>query len=101
MQVQNSCTVAFLYTQGINRSTTIMEYGVGCVRNFAVVYWHNFFACLPCCFKKSPFEVVLSKIPNRDRYLSLASLLQRFAFFKPLTNFQITQVLQTQRHKAQ
>lgn len=77
----------FLYRQGINRSSTIMKYGVGCVRSFAVVYWYNLFACLPCSFKKSPFEVVLSKIPNQDGYLSLASPLQRFAFFKPLTNF--------------
>lgn len=60
MQVQNSGTVAFLYTWGINRNTTIMEYGRGYVRSFAGVYLYNLFAHLPCFFRKGPFEVVLS-----------------------------------------
>lgn len=84
MQVQKSGIVAFLYTRGINRNTTIMEYDVGYIRSFAVVYWYILFPCLPCSFKKGTFEVVLSKIPNQDHYLALPSLLQRFAPFKPL-----------------
>lgn len=102
MQVQKSGTAAFLYTRGIKRNTTIMEYSVGYIRSFGVVYGYIPFACLPCSFKKGTFKVVLSKIPNQDHYLALPSLLQRFATFQTIKFLSqlSTQVLQTLMHKA-
>lgn len=84
MEVQNSCTVVFLYTRGINRSTTIMELVWDM---FEILLWFTGVFFLHVYHAKGSFDIVLSKIPNQDHYLAVASLLQRFALFKPLTNF--------------
>lgn len=84
MEVQNSCTVVFLYTRGINRSTTIMELVWDM---FEILLWFIGVFFLHVYHAKGSFEVVLHKIPNQVHYLAVASLLLRFELLKPLTNF--------------